>query len=73
VSNSPLPEGGKVVDLRTDLLSQRAAFKTEHPQKIEKQIMNCNLAQTMERAVEHNLPQRKGAGQRNKHPALNSQ
>jgi hypothetical protein len=44
VGNKPLPEAWKVVDHRADLLSQRAASKTELPCKTEKR--NCNKTQT---------------------------
>jgi hypothetical protein len=53
------------VDDRADLLSQRAASKTELPHKTEKQTANCNQIQTVEGAGKTlNLPQRRGAGQR---------
>jgi hypothetical protein len=52
------------VDDRADLLSQRAASKTELPHKTEKQTANCNPAWTTEGIGGMlNLPQRKGVGQ----------
>jgi hypothetical protein len=57
-----------------DLLSKRVAFKTELSCKTEKQIVNCNLAQTAEGVSGMlNLPWRKRVEQRTKLPALNSQ
>jgi hypothetical protein len=67
VSKKPLPKAGQLVDHRADLLSQRAASKTELPCKTEKQSLNCNQTKTVEAAGGTlNLPQRKGAGQRAK-------
>jgi hypothetical protein len=63
----PPPKAGQVVDHTADLLSQRAAFKTELPHKNEKQTRNCNhtwRAEGMDGML--NTPQRKGTGQRTK-------
>jgi hypothetical protein len=74
VGNKPLPEAGKVVDHRAHFLSQRAASKTKLPHRTEKQTENCNktlIAEGVSGTL--NLPQAKGAGQRNKLPAQKSQ
>jgi hypothetical protein len=61
------------VDHRTDLLSQRAVSKTKLPHKTEKQTEAIIKYGQQRGWVEYNLPQRKGAGQINKSPVLNSQ
>jgi hypothetical protein len=74
MGDKQLHKSGQVVDHRDDLLSQRAASKTRLPHKTEKQTANCNLPWTVEGlGGTLSLPQREGAGQRAKLPALSSQ
>jgi hypothetical protein len=69
VGEKPLPKAGQVVDHRADLLSQRTASKTKLPHKTEKQAANCDKTWAAEGADGTlKMPQRKGAGQRNKPP-----
>jgi hypothetical protein len=69
MGDKPLPKAGQVVDHRTHLLSQKATSKTKLPHNTEKQTSNCHKTRTAEGADGIlNLPQRKGAGQRNKPP-----
>jgi hypothetical protein len=62
------------VDHRDDLLSKKAASKTELLHKTEKQTVNCNKTQRVEgEGGKLSLFQRKGMGQRNKPSVLNFQ
>jgi hypothetical protein len=74
VSDKPLPKAEWVVDHIADLLNQRASSKTKLPYETEKQIVNCNVAWTVERVGGTlNLPQKNRAGQGAKLPALSCQ